>query len=180
MDCLIDKVTLDAWTISDILKNYQGKEVDYRELFDMAKGYDLSKPSNKVPIRLYVEMCSWIENKLGKFNLIKIGRNIGESTYKVMVSSNLANENSSPFEIMNALIVTAQKGVRDEQKRGWVVLNHDEQSILMRKTQVFNASIQLGMLDYLVRKSKVMGVKVNLVAEIAKGAEFDEYLITWL
>lgn len=182
MDDQTSNVTIDAWTISDILKNYQGKESDYsyKELFDMVKGYDLSKPANKLPISLYVDMCNWIETKLGKFNLIKIGRNIGESTYRVMLEKNLANEASSPLDIMNALVITAQKGVRDEKKRGWIVLEHADRKIIMRKTQVFNASIQLGMLDYLVRKAKVMGVKVELVGEIAKGNEFDDYQITWL
>ena len=180
MNASIDKVLLDAWTITDILKNYFGKELDYKPLFDMVKGYDLTRPNNKVPIKLYIDMCSWIEQNLGKFNLIKIGRNIGESTYKVMLAQDLATENSSPLEIMNALIITAQKGVRDEQKRGWIVLEHSDRRITMRKTQVFNSSIQLGMLDYLVRKTKVMGVKVELIREVAKGFEFDDYCISWL
>lgn len=180
MDVQINNVTIDAWTISDILKNYQGKESEYKELFDMVKGYDLSRTSNRLPISLYVDMCNWIENKLGKFNLIKIGRNIGESTYRVMIETNLANDSSSPLEIMNALVITTLKGVRDEKKRGWIVLEHADRKIIMRKTQVFNANIQLGMLDYLVRKAKVMGVKVELVAEISKGSEFDDYQITWL
>lgn len=180
MDSSVENVTLYAWAIIDILKNYQDKKNDYWELFEMAKGLDLSKPNNKVPIQVYIDMCNWIDHKLGKFNLIKIGRNIGESTYKVMVDNNMVNEASSPVDIMKALILTAQKGVQDPQKRGWEIVSTTEKSILMRKTQIFNTQIQLGLLDALIRKSKVFGVKVELDKEESKGAQHDEYLITWL
>ncbi|HPD96395.1 MAG: hypothetical protein H6537_02780 [Bacteroidales bacterium] len=180
MDNSSENVTLYAWAITDILKNYQDKKQDYWELFELAKGIDLSKPNNKVPIKVYVDMCNWIEQKLGKFNLIKIGRNIGESTYQMMIENKMITVDSSPFDIMKALILTAQKGVQDPKKRGWEVIEHTEKSITMRKTQIFNTSIQLGMLDALIRKSKVFGIQVNLIKEAGKGSEFDEYSITWL
>lgn len=180
MNDSVENVTLNAWAITDILKNYQDKPKDYRELLDMAKCLDLSNPTNKVPLKVYVDMCCWIEQKLGKFNLIKIGRNIGESTYKVMVDNNMITDGCTPLDMMEALIVTAQKGVQDPQKRGWEIVGHTEKSITMRKTQVFNASIQLGLLDALIRKSKVFGVQISLSKEVGKGSEFDEYLITWL
>jgi hypothetical protein len=180
MDSSIENVTLYAWAITDILKNYQDKKQDYWELFEMSKDLDLSKPTNKIPIQTYVDMCNWIESRLGKFNLIKIGRNIGESTYNVMIENKMVSDNSSPLEIMNALIITAQKGVQDPRKRGWEIVSHTEKSIIMRKTQIFNTQIQLGLLDALIRKAKVFGVKVDLHKETTKGAEFDEYIITWL
>lgn len=180
MDASIENVTLYAWAITDILKNYQDKKQDYWELFEMSKGLDLSKPTNKVPIQVYVDMCNWIDHKLGKFNLIKIGRNIGESTYKVMIDNNMITDTSTPLDLMKALILTAQKGVQDPKKRGWEIVADTEKSITMRKTQIFNTQIQLGLLDALVRKSKVFGVKVDLVKEESAGAAHDEYLITWL
>lgn len=180
MDTSIENVTLNAWAITDILKNYQDKKQDYWELFEMSKGLDLSKPTNKVPIQVYVDMCNWIERKLGKFNLIKIGRNIGESTYSMMIENKMVTEDSTPIDIMKALILTAQKGVQDPKKRGWELVSSTEKSVTMRKTQIFNTQIQLGMLDALVRKSKVFGVKVDLTNEEAKGAAFDEYTITWI
>lgn len=180
MDTSIDNVTLNAWAITDILKAYQDKKQDYWELFEMAKDLDLSKPTNKVPIQVYVDMCNWIEHKLGKFNLIKIGRNIGESTFAVMQEGKMITDNSSPLDIMKALILTAQKGVQDPKKRGWEIVASTEKSITMRKTQIFNTQIQLGLLDALVRKSKVFGVKVDLTKEQAKDDAFDEYTITWL
>ena len=64
MDSSVENVTLYAWAIIDILKNYQDKKNDYWELFEMAKGLDLSKPNNKVPIQVYIDMCDWIDHKL--------------------------------------------------------------------------------------------------------------------
>jgi len=180
MDTSTENVTLYAWAITDILKNYQDKKQDYFELFEMSKGLDLSKPNNKVPIQVYIDMCDWIERKLGKFNLIKIGRNIGESTYAMMLENKMIVSDCTPIDLMKALILTAQKGVQDPKKRGWEIVNSTDKSITMRKTQIFNTQIQLGLLDALVRKSKVFGVQVTLAKEQERGAEFDEYLITWL
>ena len=180
MDTSTYNVTLYAWAITDILKNYEDKKQDYKELFEMSKGLDLSKPNNKVPIQVYVDMCDWIERKLGKFNLIKIGRNIGESTYVMMLENKMIVSDCTPLDLMKALILTAQKGVQDPKKRGWEIISSTDKSIIMRKTQIFNTQIQLGLLDALVRKSKVFGVQVNLAKERGKGSEFDEYLITWL
>lgn len=180
MDASVENVTLNAWAVTDILDTYREKRQDYAELFEMANGLDLSKPTNKVPIKVYIEMCNWVESKLGKFNLIKIGRSIGESTYGVMLDNKMVSENCTPLDIMKALILTAQKGVQDPKKRGWEIVAFTEKSIIMRKTQVFNAHIQLGLLDALVRKGKVFGVKVDLIKEQSKGADFDEYIITWL
>lgn len=180
MDKSTENVTLFAGVIEDVLKNYKDKQVEYKELFDIANGYDFSKPSNKIPIDVYINMCDWIENKLGKFNLIRIGRNIGESTYDTMISNKMIVGKCSPLDVMKALIITAQKGVQDPKKRGWEILSYTEKSIVMRKTQNFNSVLQIGLLDGLVRKSGVLGVVVTLQHEVSKGAEFDDYLITWL
>lgn len=125
-------------------------------------------------------MCDWIEQKLGKFNLIRIGRNIGESTYDMMIANKLIGGKSTPLDIMKALIITSRLGVQDPKKRGWEIVESTEKSILMRKTQTFNTTLQIGLLDGLIRKSGVFGVQVNLKKEVKLGAEFDEYLISWM
>jgi len=180
MDKSTDNVTLHAGVINDILKNYQDKKQEYKELFDLANGYDFTKPSNKIPITVYIQMCDWIEHKLGKFNLMRIGRNIGESTYDMMITNKMIVGKCTPLDIMKALLTTTQLGVQDPKKRGWEILSHTEKSILMRKTQNFNAVLQIGLLDGLIRKSSVVGANVQFKQEVKLGAEFDEYLITWL
>jgi len=180
MDAVVENITIDAWAVNDILSCYADKRSEYFELFDIVKGVDLSKPDSKVPFQIYVDICNWIEHKLGRFNLIKAGRRIGESTYKCFIENGMVNENSKPIEIMQALVDFAKKGVHDPKKRGWEIVSSNEKSIVMRKTQLFNKHIQIGLLDSLIRKAKVFGVQVNLVKEQAKGDEFDEYLISWL
>jgi len=180
MDKSTENVTIYADVVDDVLKNYLDKRNEYKELFDMANGYDISKPTNKIPIQVYLNMCDWIEKKLGKFNLIRIGRNIGESTYETMLSKKMIVGKCPPLEVMKALIITAHLGVQDPKKRGWEIVSSTEKSIIMRKTQNFNTVLQLGLLDGLIRKSGVVGVNVSLDKEISKGAEYDEYLITWL
>lgn len=180
MDKSTDNVTLFAGVINDVLKNYQDKKQEYKELFDLSNGFDLSKSNSKIPISVYIDMCEWIEKRLGKFNLIRIGRNIGESTYDTMLKNNLIVGKCSPFDVMKALIATSQLGVQDPKKRGWEILSNTDKTIVMRKTQNFNSVLQIGLLDGLIRKSGVLGVMVTLHKEEKLGAEFDEYLITWL
>lgn len=177
---LIEEVFIDAWAINDIVSCYQDKKADYPDLFRIVSGYDLSKPTNKIPFKVYVELCSWIEMNLGQFNLIKIGRRIGESTYKLMIENNMAHTESKPLDVMKALVLLAQKGVKDPKRRGWEIVSYTDKSILMRKTQLFNTHIQVGLLDTLIRKCKVYGVQVKLVKEQSNGFDYDEYLITWL
>lgn len=180
MDTSTENVTINAGVITDMLKNYREKKDEYRELFKLASGYESVKPTEKVPIQVYLEMCNWIEHKLGKFNLIRIGRLIGESTYETMIANKMTSEKCTPVEVMKALIITSQTGVQDPKKRGWEILSSTEKSIIMRKTQNFNPTLQLGLLDGLIRKSGVFGVQVIFHKEIAKGAEYDEYLISWM
>jgi len=180
MDKSTENVTIFAGVIDDVLKFYLDKQQEYKELFDLAKGYDFSKSTNKIPIDVYIKMCDWIEYKLGKFNLIRIGRAIGESTYETMLSQKMIVGKCAPLDVMKALILTSHFGVQDPKKRGWEIVSHTEKSIVMRKTQNFNSVLQIGLLDGLIRKSNAHGVKVEFKHEVIKGDEFDDYLITWL
>ena len=179
MDSSTDGVTLYAVFINDILKNYEAKKDDYLPLFSMAAEYDLSSPFNKIPIQVYNNMCEWIETELGKFNLIRVGRNIGETAYSNMVENGLIGTGSNPFKIMEALVKVASEMIQDPKQRGWEIIKTTPQSILLRRTQSFNRHLQLGLLDGLIRKSGAMGVKVDFVQSIDQGAEFDEYLVSW-
>ena len=179
MDNSTENVTLFAVFINDILKNYEAKRDDYEELFALVEGYDLTDPFSKVPIQLYNDLCRWIEDNLGKFNLIRVGRNVGETVYDSLIQNNLLSEKSTPLETMQALKGAAETMVQDEKKRGWEILEHTNNSILMRRTQTFNSQLQIGLLDGLVRKTKKSGVKVEYTKKLEDGADFDEYIITW-
>jgi hypothetical protein len=179
MDNSTENVTLFAVFIKDILKNYEDNKSDYTELFKMTEGYDLSNPYNKVPMKLYNDLCQWIENNLGKFNLIRVGRNIGETVFTNLVTNKIISEKATPIEIVQALAKIANEMVQDPKGRGWVILKHEENKIFMKRTQTFNSKLQIGLLDGLVRKSGVFSVNVDYVKSLEKGDDFDEYMISW-
>ena len=129
MDNSTENVTLFAVFINDILKNYEEKKEDYEELFEMVKDYDLSDPFNKVPMQLYNDLCQWIEDNLGKFNLIRVGRNVGETVYDALTQNKLLGENPTPLETMQALKGAAETMVQDDKKRGWDILEDTDNSI---------------------------------------------------
>ena len=180
MNLSTENVTLYAVFINDILKHYESKKEEYKPLFAIANHVDLSQPFNKVPIQVYNEMCGWIENELGKFNLIIVGRKIGETVYQGMIDNGFIQKGASPLQVMESLAIVARQMIQDPEKRGWEILRHGKSSITMRRTQTFNRNLQLGLLDGMIRKSGAGGVKVDFSRSIENGDEFDEYLITWV
>lgn len=178
MNISFEGVTLNAAFINDILGYYDKDE--YKELHSLAAGYDLSQPDNHIPMKVYNDLCSWIEKALGKFNLIRVGRKIGETVYQVFVQFNMIGENATPSDIMKALKIAASTMIQDPEGRGWEIIADEPKRIIMRRTQTFNNQMQLGLLDGLSRKSNASGVKVDFCKEIALGDEFDEYEISWL
>ncbi|TAG46028.1 MAG: hypothetical protein EAZ31_00905 [Cytophagia bacterium] len=175
-----DGVTLYAAFIQDVLKNYQDIGDDYQELLNFTKGYDISQPFNKIPMKVYNDMCSWIEENLGKFNLIRVGRNIGETAYQSMLENKLFASDATPHEIMKGLVVVASQMIQDTSGRGWVIVDYGNNYLIMQRTQTFNSILQLGLLDGLIRKTGASGIKVEYVKEVANGDEYDEYKISWI
>ena len=180
MNLSTENVTIYGVFICDILKHYDDKKEQYHPLFDMARSADLSQPFNKVPMQLYNDMCTWIENELGKFNLIVVGRKIAETAYQGMIDHALITKGANPFQIMEGVVKVANEMIQDPEKRGWEIVKCEKNSIIMRRTQTFNRNLQWGLLDGLIRKSGVGGVKVDYAKSIETGAAYDEYLITWI
>jgi len=179
MDNSTEGVTLYAIFINDVLKNYEADKDQYQELFELTQGYDLSEPFNTIPIQLYNDMCEWIQTELGKFNLIRVGRNIGETVYDTMQTNNMISADSTPVTIIETLAAVASQMIQDPKGRGWEILEKANESILLKRTQTFNSLLQFGLLDGLVRKAGVTNVKVEYKKEVAKGDDFDEYLVSW-
>jgi hypothetical protein len=174
-----ENVTLYATFILDILEVHADKKVEYKELFEMASDLDLSHHFNLVPMQVYNDMCDWIEEKLGKFNLIRVGKKIGETVHQNLLSLNIISDNAMPSDIVMGLKYAAATMIQDPLNRGWDIVKNEDKNIILRRTQTFNSYLQLGILDTLLRKSPVKNVKVDYFQRIADGAEFDEYLITW-
>jgi hypothetical protein len=175
-----ENVTLDAVFVNDILKIYQDrKEPLYQPLLKMAQAYDLSDPSAKIPIQLYNDMCSWLERELGPANLRRVGMQIGETVYEVLKNSGSLSANPEPIELINGLVYSASIMIQDPEKRGWVVIESKPNVIILRRTQTFNSILQIGLLRGLVQKTGVKMVEVEYIKSVAKGDEYDDYLITW-
>ncbi len=173
-------VSLYAAFIQDVLKNYKDSNDDYNKLISFANGYDISQPFNLIPMEVYNNMCNWIEENFGKFNLIRVGRNIGETAYQGMLNNNLFLSDATPTQIMEALVIVASQMIQDKSGRGWKIVEKKANFVVMQRTQTFNSVLQLGLLDGLIRKTGVSGIKVEYIKEVANGDEFDEYKVSWL
>jgi len=180
MNLSTENVTVNGVYLQDVLNIYKDKKEEYNALFQISDGYELSNPNSKVPISVYNEACDWIEKELGKYNLIKVGRQIGETIYLYMVKANLISNGAKPEEIIKALIVIASKTIDDPLRRGWEIVESKPNQILLKRTQTFNGKLQFGILDGLVRKSGVVSVNVDYAESIENGNDFDIYKITWL
>ena len=179
MDNSTEGVTLAAVFISDILKLYDGKS-DQSTLKNMAADYDLSSPMNQVPMQLYNDMCHWIESEIGEANTRRVGRKIGETAYQGMVAQNMLGHEPSPADVMEALAKVASLMIQDPKSRGWEIIETEKKHIIMRRTQTFNSTLQLGLLEGILRKTKAIAPRVSYVKMVEKGDEFDEYKITWI
>lgn len=176
-----ENVTLAAAFVNDILTIYKEKSPsDYETLSAMTDGHDLSNPMNMVPISIYNTMCDWIEKQVGQANTKIVGRQIGRTAFEAMKTFNLVSDNSTPLEAMKALSTVVRTMIKDPLNRGWEILESGPKHIVMRRTQTFNSTLQFGLLDEIIRKTKVLSPKVEYLKSVTAGDEFDDYKITWL
>lgn len=180
MDHSTENVKISAAFISDILHIYKDNSTDYDTLSKMTEGHNLAHPLNLVPMDVYNAMCNWIENQIGQANTRKLGRRIGNTAFQAMLSNKLISERPTPLEAMEALAKVASTMIRDPKNRGWEIVESGKKHIIMRRTQTFNSTLQLGLLDEIVRKTGVLSPQVEYSKSIRKGDAFDEYKITWL
>ena len=179
MDQSTEGVTLIAAFVSDVITLYDGKP-NQGALKEIADHLDLSDPMQHVPIEVYNQMCNYIETNIGKANTRLLGRKIGERAYQSMIAQNMVDEHSSPHQLMKALQQVAKIVIYDPKNRGWEIVKVEPKEIIMRRTQTFNGTLQLGLLDTLLRKTKAVYPSVELIKEVESGAEYDEYKLTWM
>jgi len=172
-------VTLAAAFVKDIIELYEGKESVQRDLKDMAIHLDLSDPMHFVPIETYNKMCNWIEEQIGTVNTKRLGRKIGNTAYQGMLANGFISSDADPSEMMQGLAKVASAMIKDPQGRGWEILEDKPKYIVMRRTQTFNSTLQFGLLDELIRKTKAISPKVEYVKSVEQGDDFDEYKVSW-
>lgn len=180
MNNTTEGVTLSSAFIKDILDLYEGKESLQNELKEMATGIDMSSAMKFAPMETYNKMCDWIEQQIGQVNTKRLGRKIGNTAHHGMLANGFITSDATPSQMMNGLAQVAAAMIKDPLKRGWEILENKPKYIIMRRTQTFNSTLQFGLLDELIRKTKVVSPKVEYVKSVANGDEFDEYKISWL
>jgi hypothetical protein len=179
MDNSTENVTLISAFVNDILNIYKGKRRFEEKLQKMTEGYDLSDPMAPVPMKLYNDICNWIEDEIGVINTKKVGKQIGETAYANKVQMNLVKEGCSPAEMMEALKKVASIVIQDPKNRGWEIVENQDKKIVMRRTQTFNSTLQFGLLHGLMKKTNALGVNITYDKSVANGDSYDDYLITW-
>lgn len=180
MDNSTEKVTLLAIFINDVLAEVEKLNVDKTPIANIIKGYDLTNPYDQIPIVVYNDLCHWVEKTLGEPIIIAVGKNIGETVYQTLKENSVIQVNSSPLDVIEGLIIAATSMIQDDKERGWEIIQANDDSIQMKRTQTFNSKLQFGLLEGLISKcASVEEVKVSYVTEVAKGNQFDEYLIQW-
>lgn len=174
-------VTLNAGFIGDLLANYKGKEntLAFKPIFEMAKGINFDDPQALAPMKLYNDMCSWIEKNLGPANLRRAGEFVGSRAYDQMVKFNFITTSSAPPDILKALVEVASIMIQDPKKRGWELVESESKRVVMRRTQTFHPVLQEGLLKSMVERTDVQFVRVTYLKSVADGDEFDEFQISW-
>lgn len=180
MDNSVENVTLIAAFVKDVIDKYDGKPEFQNELKKIASGLDLSDPMKQVPMEVYNKMCDWIENQIGVTNTKILGRQIGNTAYQSMIGMGIVTTSATPVEMMEGLKKVASMTIKDPKGRGWEIMDKGPKHIVMRRTQTFNGTLQFGLLDELIRKTKVLSPKVELIKSVKDGDEFDDYKISWL
>jgi hypothetical protein len=180
MDHSTEGVTLFAGFIFDVLGEYRGMERSCGELFEMARGLDPAEPTRLVPIKLYNDICQWIEDRFGAANIRQAGRAIGHRVYDQMVKNGGINRSSSPLQVMEELKRAASFMIKDPKGRGWEIVAATSRSITMRRTQTFNCPLQEGLLPALVERADVLMPRVTHPRCERNGHEFCEYEVRWM
>jgi hypothetical protein len=179
MDHSTENVTLLTGFVFDVLREYEHMKRVCGPAFELARDLDPDHPEQLCSIDIYNDVCTWIERNIGEASIRKAGIAIGERAYKNIVAQNKMKD-PTPLGIMEALKWAASTMIQDPKGRGWTILSHDDNDIVMRRTQTFNCVLQEGLLESLVERTDVQGVDVEHVRCVRKGDEFCDYRITWL
>ena len=175
-----DKATCSVLVVQKILDQYKNTCGEFtKELFKKAKRVDISNPLAQIPLSFLNELIEWIEQELGPANVKMIGTILGETAFEELKANKQLPEKSSPKEAIEKLILVLQSIVQDPFRRNLQVLEVQNNFARVRRTQTFNPTVQIGMIETFVRKAGIAFPRTRLVRDYKNGPEYDEYEITW-
>jgi hypothetical protein len=167
--------------VQDLLNFYLPyKEQFAKPIFEMTAHIDFTEPGSLVPMKLYNEVCSWVEKNIGTASIAQLGTAIGERAYDHMKQSGGLGEKATPLEILAELKRTASILIQDPLNRGWEFIEKSDTHAVMRRTQTFNCILQETLLKSLVTRSGVKGVRVVHERCTRNHDEYCDYRIEWL
>jgi hypothetical protein len=181
MDNSTEGVTLLNVFILDVIREVeQLEEVDLTDFRKLYSEVSLENPYDVNSIEVYNAICDWAEKNTSEEVFMQISKSIGNSVYQGLIENNIIDESTPPEDVLEGLVLAAASLVQDEKERGWVILDSSSDHMLMRRTQTFNSKLQIGMIIGLVEKCEgISTAKVIYEKEVAKGDEYDDYLVTW-
>ncbi|MEO0811387.1 MAG: hypothetical protein AAFY60_00895, partial [Myxococcota bacterium] len=180
MDQSTDGVTLHAGFVFDVLAEYRSMGKVCAPVFEKVQHLSEERPDELVPIKLYNDVCEFIEETFGPASIRSAGEQVGKRVHAGMRANGLLAEDASVADTMRALRKAADVVIHDPKKRGWELLEEGPKLLVMRRTQTFNSSLQFGLLRSLAEAAGARGLTVELVRSVKKGDEFDEYRLKWL
>ncbi len=172
-------VTLLSGFLFDVLAEFDAMRGVCAPAFKMVEHLDPNDGDAWVPMQLYNDLCSWLEENIGVATVRRAGEAIGHRAFTAMVEAGKL-ENPTPSAMMEALSWAAATMIRDPKERGWKVVASEESRIRMRRTQSFNCMLQEGLLLSLVERCGVVMPSVTHRKCTRRGDDFCEYDLTWL
>ena len=174
-------VTLVCGFVNDILSFYEPYKQQFaKPIFDMTAHIDFADPGKQVPMKLYNDVCTWVEKNIGSSSIRQLGTAIGDRAYDHMKQSGGLGDKVTPLEILTALKNTASALIQDPLNRGWEIIEQGNDHIVMRRTQTFNCILQESLLKSLVARTGVKGVQVTHERCVRRKDEYCDYRIQWL
>lgn len=181
MDESTEGVTLLATFLLGVRAQYADTPFAARPLFEMTRNLTPEQPFAWVEMRLYNDMCAWIESNLGAASIRRAGLAIGTEVFNYLSREVAARgaPASTPHGILLELQRAAREMIRDPRGRGWEILEVTPNVIRMRRTQTFNCMLQEGLLRSLVEATGVKLVSVHHDTCTRRGDPFCEYIVRW-
>lgn len=172
--------TCSAVILQKLFNQYKDQsEYIANELKKRINGYDISDPSNRIPLKAFNDIISWIEKELGPANLKIIGKMLGDIAYENLKRKNKLKENLSPEQIINQLLFVMEEIVDDPLKCNWRIVEVQNGFARVKKTQTLNSILQIGIIDAFIRRAGVALPSIRLIRDFEQGPLHDEYEIAW-
>ncbi len=180
MKPVADTVTLNASLVFALLDQYEHLQGAVRPIFELAQQLDRQRPDAPAPIKVYNDICAWLEKQYGPASLREAGRALGAGMHALLLQDGALGLRPTPNALFEALRRKVAVLVQDPSRRGWEILESGEQRVRLRLTQSLNCMLQDGLLYALLEQSGAMLPRVNHVRCTRQGAPFCEYEALWL